>query len=298
MATYSAPAALLLAFCKSGEQEEILALLQDNATLSTVFSRETVPRFPDTSGTFARITREYFILERMLAAAAGGGHVDLVSVLLNFGQQHGVAAPYMITTDVVSAALHQLRDTLDLLLAFQRVQPEVFSMRLPMGRHVLESVFLGVKLEPQARLRLLRHMMDMGFDPNLRLSHHSGQHGVLLYKASRLTYGEMVECMLQHGAIIAKSKAQRGAARFGRVDVLEVLLRYGADLNECSEVKDFDGPAGAALHVAAANGRAETVRWLVENGADPMMKNCDGLTPGDLLPGEDNEIALILGITT
>jgi ankyrin repeat protein len=130
------------------------------------------------------------------------------------------------------------------------------------------------------------------------LPHHGDKHGVLLYKASRFACCEMVECLLQHGAIITKSKAQRGAARFGRVDVLEALSRYGADLNECSEAKDDDGPAGTALHVAAANSRAEAVRWLVKNGADSMLENCNGITPRDLLSGGNNEIALLLGITT
>ncbi|KAF2256073.1 ankyrin [Trematosphaeria pertusa] len=288
MATYSAPAARLLTLCENGEHEQLLSLLQDNATLRTVFSREAVDNYPNTI--FAGVTQEYLIFERMLAAASRGGQVDLLSALLDFGQRHGVAAPYMVTTGVVSAALHQVTDSLGLLLALQRVEPEVFSIRLPMGHHILETVCLGSKREPRVRLPLLRHMMDMGIDPNMRLYLHGNKPGVLLYKASRFACVEMVECLLQHGAIIAKSKAQRAAARFGRVDVLEALLRYGADLNECSEAKDMDGPAGAALHVAAANSQAEAVRWLVENGADSMQENCNRLTPRNLLSKEINKI--------
>jgi hypothetical protein len=89
MATYSAPAARLLTLCENGEHEQLFSLLQDNATLPTVLSNEAVAMYPRTS--FDTVTQEYFILKRMLAAAARGGHVDLVSALLNFGLQLGVA---------------------------------------------------------------------------------------------------------------------------------------------------------------------------------------------------------------
>ncbi|KAF2492264.1 hypothetical protein BU16DRAFT_593714 [Lophium mytilinum] len=220
---------------------------------------EAVVRWPEI--VFPAVTQKYLILERMLAATARGGHVDLHSARLDFGQQLGVAAPYMITRNVVKTALHQVIDAFDLLLVLRRLQSEVFLTRMPMGHHILDTVCYGSKRD------------------------------------ARYACWEMVECLLQHGAIVAKSKAQRAAAWSGRVDVLKALLRYGADLNECFDKKDLDGPPGAALHVAAVLSHVEAVRRLVENGADPKLENCNGSTPGDLLSG-DTEIALLLGITT
>jgi hypothetical protein len=293
MATYSGPAARLLALCERGDQKQLLPLLQDSDILTTVLGTENIVLFP--SPQFASVPQPFLILERMIAVAARGGYVELVSALLQFGQQHGVAPPYMVTTSVVRAALDQVANSLNLLLALQRVQPEVFSIRLPMGRHILETVCLGSENEPQARLLLLRHMMEMGFDPNMHLSRHGRERGVLLCNASRYASCEMVRCLLNHGAVIKKSNALRGAAKYGRIDVLEVLLQYGADLDESSERKDQDGPAGTAFHVAAANGQAEAARWLMTHGASPALENRDGNTPGDLLAGDNNELALLLG---
>lgn len=92
----------------------------------------------------------------------------------------------------------------------------------------------------------------------------------------------MVDYLLEWGAAIKGTGALRAAASKGRVDVMEILLRHRADLNEMEDTRDYDGPAGTALHVAAAHGHAEAVSWLTEKGADPTLRNCDGLTAEDL----------------
>jgi ankyrin repeat protein len=57
------------------------------------------------------------------------------------------------------------------------------------------------------------------------------------------------------------------------VSVVAWLLRFGADPNRCTK-------AGRAtpLHRAAYMGHAEVCRLLLEAGADPSVKDVDGVT--------------------
>lgn len=71
----------------------------------------------------------------------------------------------------------------------------------------------------------------------------------------------------------------RTASYNGTIDVLEVLERYGGDVNELAEQETDDGPAGSPLHVAAAAERGDVYEWLVRRGADDGLENSVGRTP-------------------
>lgn len=61
------------------------------------------------------------------------------------------------------------------------------------------------------------------------------------------------------------------AARGDELEVAELLLERGADVNQAVE-------AGAPVHAAAANGSAELVRRYLAAGADPLVRDYDGRT--------------------
>lgn len=78
------------------------------------------------------------------------------------------------------------------------------------------------------------------------------------------------------------------AAAGGRLDVAELLLERGGDVNA--------GAGGTtALHVAAAMGRADFAAWLLQRGADPGVRDTQGRTPLDLATrnGHDAVAALL-----
>jgi len=67
------------------------------------------------------------------------------------------------------------------------------------------------------------------------------------------------------------------AANRGRVEIVETLLRYGADVTVLSRVNM------TPLHWAVRDGELETTRVLLENGADP---NARGGPDRDITPME------------
>lgn len=77
------------------------------------------------------------------------------------------------------------------------------------------------------------------------------------------------------------------ATYYGVTDVIPGLLEHGADINHIDDMPNrFDRKfcGGTSLHYACRglsrhDGNIETLKILLENGADPNIKNNDGATP-------------------
>ncbi|KAF0191297.1 MAG: yahDC [Gammaproteobacteria bacterium] len=89
-----------------------------------------------------------------------------------------------------------------------------------------------------------------------------------------------VERLIEHGAAIDEREKRYGrtalhtAAKGGHVEVVEVLLARGADVN------GGDGLGFTALHLAVWQGRAEVVEVLLAHGADVNAnRNRRGVMP-------------------
>ena len=87
-------------------------------------------------------------------------------------------------------------------------------------------------------------------------------------------HADVIEVLLKHGANVnAKDNggwtALHWAAKLGHADVVEVLLKHGADVNA------RDDRGWTALHVA---GNADVAEILLQHGADINAKDNDGKT--------------------
>jgi uncharacterized protein len=114
-------------------------------------------------------------------------------------------------------------------------------------------------------------------------------------------YYETVEFLLKAGAAINSPSRNplnaapiQSAAAAGHVRIVMLLLNNGANPN----VREQDGHT--PLHAAAQNGDAQMIRSLLYNGADMSIKNNDGKTPIELAleAGHSDAAALLKeGIT-
>lgn len=133
-------------------------------------------------------------------------------------------------------------------------------------------------------------LLELTGDPDMA-SDYTEDGWTLLHLAPT---AEIAELLLSHGAEIDAANRHKvfgpgnrplhAAVYMDRLDVVELLIARGADVNAT------DDAGWTPLHLAVANGRLETAQRLLEAGADPnaRISNVKGrswanLTPLDLL---------------
>ncbi|KAM3178881.1 hypothetical protein ACTXT7_001711 [Hymenolepis weldensis] len=108
-----------------------------------------------------------------------------------------------------------------------------------------------------------------------------GRHSTPLHFAAGYNRLAVVEVLLKFGADVhAKDKGGlvplHNACSYGHAKVAELLIQHGANVN-VTDLWRF-----TPLHEAAAKGKFDICRLLLKHGADPTRKNRDGHTPIDL----------------
>ena len=105
------------------------------------------------------------------------------------------------------------------------------------------------------------------------------------YNSSLLSYAamakgiRMTEILLGQGLPIAQTAAIHTAARFGHLDTMRLLMEHGADLNEVIP----NWANWTPMHFAASRGRVDAMELLENSGARSDLKDVDGKTPAQLL---------------
>ncbi len=84
---------------------------------------------------------------------------------------------------------------------------------------------------------------------------------------------ELIGLLLERGADPNIGPTAHIAAGRNRVDVLELLVAHGADL------QTPDGDGASPLRWAISRGALEAVEWLLENGLDANEADCEGKLP-------------------
>ncbi|MGE5139253.1 MAG: ankyrin repeat domain-containing protein [Rudaea sp.] len=128
------------------------------------------------------------------------------------------------------------------------------------------------------QLNAVKYLVEHGADPN-----GGGSAGEPVYEAARRNNAEILRYLIDHGADIdAESPADSSiistpllrAVYSGDLVAARLLIKYGANVNRVSR------NGNTALHQAIrrANGRsAEFIKLLLASGADPDIKDKDGM---------------------
>ncbi|KAL4634894.1 hypothetical protein GN956_G13936 [Arapaima gigas] len=123
----------------------------------------------------------------------------------------------------------------------------------------------------------LKKMIENGINVNER-----NKYGYTALQVMKLGNSDVASALLKAKADPNVRDAACGltvthdAARDGYLDTLRVLVEEGADVNL------LDGHGNLPLHLAAREGNRDVVEFLLQRTAEPLRPNLDGRTAYDL----------------
>ena len=129
------------------------------------------------------------------------------------------------------------------------------------------------------RVAWVRFCLENGADPNLNL--YLGEYSALA-SAAQYASVKVVSLLLEYNATLNGSGALALAARHGKLDMVKFLLKKGAFVDENCVTGSVDrceqDEEGTALHLVK-KGRADTLKYLLESGANRNLTDHKGRTP-------------------
>ena len=231
----------------------------------------------------------------MLLLAARAGQAAIVELLFAFEREHSDSVDRLVDRDLILAAI----DSNDIEV-FQRivdVVPVSVNQNLGMAGDPLNQAVWRTTWglsTPQQAIDLTSFLLKNGADPNGTGGGGSGcPSDRPLTDACHSAPQELIELLIQHGAQVPQSGALQKAIIEERLDVLDLLLKSGADVNErlsftvnesyrLDEKTKKERCSETPLHLAVRHKALKSASWLLKNGADTTIQNTKGLTALDL----------------
>ena len=253
--------------CSTGDLPTLEALLPKDAPKSQ--------RTPD-------------ILESLLNIAVRSKHANIVRYLLDLDPNAEIPSSV-----VYEAACIASIEIYGLLL---QKQPEILQYG---WERVGDSVMVSVLSKD---LAFLTFLLENGADPGRDPRHYDWRHhtrSLPVELAVLRSQKDVIQTLLDHGARLHPTEALQWAAGSGKLEILELLLKNGANINAMldEDLRDnyMSETFGSALHNAVENKQVETVKFLLDRGANAALLDSEGrsaLVMAEIL-GDGSMISLL-----
>ncbi len=239
--------------CSNGDIPKLRGLLQPQAGSASLSD----------SNTFIELDPS--VTSEMLVIAVQSVAIETVHFILhNYPRT-------TIEEEVIRYAIHT--HSILLYKEFLSHDSSIINMTIYDGR---ESQ-LGRAISTGASPEYIEFLLSSGAYPNPHTSTDALSPLGLAALPGQTRSMEICVMLLKHGAELNGSGALAANAKFGRTDVVEYLLRQGADVNDAI-VQSGHGDRWPALHAAVEAGQGDIVRVLLGWGADRNILDGKGKT--------------------
>ncbi len=151
---------------------------------------------------------------------------------------------------------------------YENYSPEEAKKKLEdMGFKYDVNGFLSQRSYGGENLDVVRLYLKAGMDPNVRVD-FAGVSVTPLNNASLDSNLEIVKTLVEAGATIESQHLCNAAFR-KRKEIVEYLVKKGADVNGACKGPEGRNPLWAAIGGYSEGGDPSTLRFLIQNGADP-----------------------------
>ncbi|RYP46447.1 hypothetical protein DL768_007359 [Monosporascus sp. mg162] len=274
----------LYAFCADGDITQVINLLRS-------FEYQRPAAAPENPAAAGGAGEEHVDddLKAPLLAAADGAHVNIVRYLLEFWFRDRVDAALRI--DLGLAAVRN--GSLDILrLALDDDPSQQSSHQETRGIPPAEVAVFGASVLPAAveHEDMVAYLLSLGIDPNIGPgpSEALGQESfnyfstAALHAAAARSTPRVFAMLLGAGARLQNAYPLHAAAGApatlpsgdDRIPMMSYLVHdLGLDINALDDGTVSPYAWGTPLHHAVACAHVDRVRWLLENGADPTVRD-------------------------
>jgi len=222
-------------------------------------------------------------IQRALTLAAHKGQAGIVSTLLAFATRQGIPASRLIHKlfiyrFIISGVNNKF--AVGKQAAVFKVLASANPNIINMDiNHGARTLYEAVK---KRQTDLVAVLLELGADP-FHPVEPSKQIGS--YNSSLMSFAAMAESpritemLLDHNMPVATTAALHTAARFGHLDTMRLLMQHGANLDEVITGWHKWTP----MHFAASRGKIDAMKLLERSGARSDLEDADRKTPAQLL---------------
>lgn len=207
-------------------------------------------------------------LEKLAATAASNNHPQIVKYCLSLGAN---VNDYAVIKGVLQS---------NSLEMYKTVVPAGYDLKFDHGGMTGGPlIWAALKNDVPLATYLLEHGAEVNRDIQTRVY-------LPLAKAAMKNSVEMMELFIGHGALIDRSGALIVAADNGNLEAVKCLISHGANSNvmRCEETILYrrTSEEETALHKAVKGGHEDVAAFLLARGANPNLKDPEGLKALDI----------------
>ena len=233
----------ILAACSNGNVEELRSLLSD---LGGAASQD--PAF----------------FQKTLRSAAKSCQLSAVQYLISQNSS--------FTIDRETGLAVATSGSVEIYEALYAVDPNIINLHFG---HTGDPITVAVS---SSNVPVLSFLLKKGANPNAGryLSRWSP-----ISLAAQGSSPEIIPLLMKHGAQASGSNALQNAVAAGRLDLVEALLKGGADVSDAPDyhhVPKLFEHLETPLHTAVRLGKLDMVEELLRHGANPELRDSEGRT--------------------